>query len=63
MNTVEQVLLAEKYAAQSISVLRQLQKLGHFKSPESIQELKKEDAFDGLRGRDDYRELLKNLDR
>jgi serine/threonine-protein kinase len=54
--------VAEQHAGRAVSVLRQAQKAGQFKTAAAVDHLKKDGDLEALRGREDYRKLLAELE-
>jgi tetratricopeptide (TPR) repeat protein len=54
--------LAEHYAGQAMSLLRKLKDKGYFKDPSHRETLKSDDDLRPLREREDYRELLREVE-
>jgi hypothetical protein len=54
--------LGEEYAVRAIELLAKAQTAGHFKDRTKVEHLKKDTDLDGLRGRDDFQELVDALD-
>jgi serine/threonine protein kinase len=58
----DDALLRESYAARAVVLLAQARGAGFFQDAAGIDQLKKDGDLDALRGRDDYRQLLKELE-
>ena len=52
----------ESYAARAVAMLRRAQATGYFKDSQRVQHLKQDDDLAVLRARDDFQNLLKELD-
>jgi serine/threonine-protein kinase len=59
----ERQQLAERYAAGAVALLRRLQSQGYFKNPSNVTYLEKDKDLDPLRGRDDFKKVLKELEK
>ena len=53
---------AEKYAARAVALLRRAHRAGYFKQAALVDGLKKHADFEPLRQRDDFRQLLKEIE-
>ena len=52
----------QSYATRAVAMLRRAQATGYFKDSQSVQHLKQDDDLAVLRARDDFQNLLKELD-
>ena len=58
----DRTTLAEKYATRAVAFLLEDRALGYFKAPEKVAHMKKDADLDPLRERDDFKQLLKELE-
>jgi hypothetical protein len=55
-------LVRVKWAPRAVEYLKQAQAAGYFDDKVKVEELKKDEAFIGLRGRDDFKQLVQELE-
>jgi tetratricopeptide (TPR) repeat protein len=58
---VEDAGTGDQYAARAVALLGQARARGHFKDVARVEDLKKETDLDSLRGRDDFKNLIAEL--
>jgi hypothetical protein len=54
--------VAQKWAPRAVEYLKQAQAAGYFDDKVKVEELKKDEAFISLRGRDDFKQLVQELE-
>ncbi len=59
--TTERARLSAEYADRAVQVFRRLHAQGHFKQPEQVEDLRHAPEFEGLRRRDDFQQLLRDM--
>jgi eukaryotic-like serine/threonine-protein kinase len=62
LSAAKQHLFAEGYALQALALLRKLQAHGFFENRDNVKELATDPEFGALRGRDDFQQLLKQVE-
>jgi hypothetical protein len=63
LDAAERRKLADQCAARAVALLRRYQALGHFKDPGDVADLKRDADFGPLRGRQDFKKLLGELEK
>jgi tetratricopeptide (TPR) repeat protein len=58
----DRATLADKHAARALALLKEDRTLGYFKDPEILAHMKKDPDLDPLRDRDDFKQLVKELE-
>ena len=58
----DRVTLVDKYAVRAVALLKEDRSLGYFKDPEIVAHMKKDTDLDPLRERDDFKQLVKELE-